>query len=196
MFYVYPEKDFFCDEEEASSKGLEIEGNYGGLRSTVISTEKIQNGFKFVLVESLDTNPNNQIQEYLYYNGGEGVQHITLSTFDMVDSLIALKNRGAQFIQVPPNYYSNLFNNEGSFLKDKWNDFQSLSILMDVSKQKHEQEQKYLLQTFTIPINDRPTFFLEIIRRNGSSGFGKNSIKALFIAIEQLQQQRIKNFEK
>jgi len=178
---------FFADEAE-DSEGLSVNGNYGGLKTVVAScSSSNKHCFKFVLVEALEDNPNNQIEEYLRYNGGPGVQHLALHTEDIVHTVSLMKENSLEFIQVPPNYYETLFNNEGSFLKGEWKEFEQLGILLDVTP--HGQ---YLLQTFTKPLQDRPTLFMEIISRKGSFGFGRNTILALFKAVEQLQKERQK----
>jgi 4-hydroxyphenylpyruvate dioxygenase len=124
-----------------------------------------------------------QISEYLEFYGGPGVQHIGLATNDIVTSVRAMREMGVEFLSTPNAYYDAL---------DSWvgetrvpvEQLRELGILVD------RDEDGYLLQIFTKPIHDRPTVFFELIERHGSSGFGKNNIRALFEAIEREQARR------
>jgi 4-hydroxyphenylpyruvate dioxygenase len=111
----------------------------------------------------------------------------------MITTVDTLRNKGVEFIDVPATYYDALFENEASFMKDSYKTLKDLGILLDVSYKNQATGNKQpalLMQTFTLPMQDRPTFFLEIISRKGSSGFGRKTIKALFEAVERLQEQR------
>jgi 4-hydroxyphenylpyruvate dioxygenase len=186
---------FLCSEED-SEEGMTVEGQKGGLKTLVAacsSDEKFS--FKFVLVEPLPSSAElkgkrkNQVQEFIDFNGGPGVQHMALHTDNIVPTVANTKRNGVEVISIPSTYYDNIFGNETSrkALEEhrlKREDLQELGILVDVTK-----ENNLLLQTFTSPLQDRPTFFLEVISRKGSDGFGKRTIKALFEAVERLQEQ-------
>ncbi len=130
--------------------------------------------------------------QFIECNGGPGVQHIALHTKDMITAVDTLRHRGVEFIEVPTSYYDTLFENEAAFMKDSYKTLKDLGILLDVSNktQGNAKQSALLMQTFTLPMQDRPTFFLEIICRKGSNGFGRRTIKALFEAVERLQLQR------
>lgn len=184
---------FVCNEEDGQD-GLEVVGQESGLKTIVMSASSEKYSFKFVLVEALlrdDGKIKNQIQEFIEFNGGSGIQHIALHTKDMITTVDTLRSKGVEFIEVPGSYYDALFENEASFMKDSYNTLKDLGILLDISfKAQTNKQPTFLMQTFTLPLQDRPTFFLEIISRRGSTGFGKRTIKALFEAIEQLQERR------
>jgi 4-hydroxyphenylpyruvate dioxygenase len=128
-----------------------------------------------------------QIQEYVEYYGGPGVQHIALNTQDIIAAITALKNRGVEFLKVPEHYYSNLrarLAHSPVQVMEDMNTIQELNILIDFD------DAGYLLQIFTKPVEDRPTLFFEVIQRHNNDGFGIGNFKALFEAIEQEQQVR------
>eukprot|EP01119_Soliformovum_irregulare_P023333 TRINITY_DN8136_c0_g1_i2.p1 TRINITY_DN8136_c0_g1~~TRINITY_DN8136_c0_g1_i2.p1 ORF type:complete len:256 (+),score=24.57 TRINITY_DN8136_c0_g1_i2:397-1164(+) len=181
---------FICSEEE-SDDGLMIDasqGSDGGLKTVVASSRGDGTVFKMVFVESIDgQSKKNQIQHFLERNGGPGVQHLAFATQDIFTCVRNLKSRGIEFINVPTEYYDRLFRNT-SELRDRRSDLEELSILMDISSDATSPS-KSLLQTFTSPITSRQTMFLEIISRNGSQGFGKKTIRALFDAVEQLRSK-------
>lgn len=130
--------------------------------------------------------------QFLNYHGGPGVQHIAFHTEDIIHSVREIRKRGLQFITVPSNYYRTLFeSSEASVMLSHRQELEELGILLDVSKRdRNSGPPSLLLQTFTAPIQDRPTLFLEVISRHGSTGFGKKTIKALFEAVERLQDKR------
>ena len=128
-----------------------------------------------------------QIDEFVKFYGGPGVQHIAFRTDDIVTAVRNLKTRGVEFIQVPSTYYEDIrarFHRCGMKLEEYMNDLQKLNILLDFD------EGGYLLQIFTKPLSDRPTVFLEIIKRNNFDGFGAGNSKSLFEAIEREQSKR------
>jgi len=135
------------------------------------------------------------VQEFLDNHRGPGVQHIALHTSDIFDTVGKFANRGVKFITVPACYYQDLFHRHHSFIPDKRDALERMGILADVRYAKDDllfQRPKYILQTFSHSVNaDRPALFLEIISRMGSDGFGKRTIKALFEAVEKVQQQRL-----
>ena len=124
-----------------------------------------------------------QIDEYLEFYGGPGVQHLALATEDIVASVQAMSAAGVEFLSTPDSYYADLGNWVGD-TRVPVDTLQSLGILAD------RDEDGYLLQIFTKPVQDRPTVFFELIERHGSEGFGKGNFKALFEAIEREQDRR------
>ncbi|RKP10685.1 4-hydroxyphenylpyruvic acid dioxgenase [Thamnocephalis sphaerospora] len=128
-----------------------------------------------------------QVQEYVDYYGSAGVQHIALRTDDIITAVDNMRKRGAVFLTVPPEYYKELRKKlQTSRIKiaESLDELQRLSILVDYD------EKGYLLQTFIMPMQDRPTAFLEIIQRNNNQGFGVNNFQALFEAFEREQEAR------
>ncbi len=137
------------------------------------------NGFvKFPINEPAEGKKKSQVEEYLEFYKGEGVQHVALATADIVDSVTQLRNRGVEFLQVPSSYYDDLLSRVGAIDEDL-TPLKELGILVD------RDEEGYLLQIFTKPVEDRPTVFFEIIQRKGAQSFGKGNFKWLFKAIER-----------
>lgn len=159
----------------------DISTEYSALMSKVVQdgTGKI----KFPINEPAEGRRKSQIQEYLDYYGGPGVQHIAIITGDIIQTVSEMRDRGIEFLQVPSTYYENLSDRVGS-IKEDIDRIADLNILVD------RDEEGYLLQIFTKPIEDIPTIFFEIIQRHGSRGFGVGNFKALFEAIEQEQALR------
>ena len=124
-----------------------------------------------------------QIDEYLAANQGPGVQHLALATDDIVATVRALSARGVEFLEVPEDYYAQARARVG-VVEESWEDLAQLGILVD------RDEEGYLLQLFTRPVQDRPTVFYEIIQRRGSQGFGVGNFRSLFEAIERAQDAR------
>jgi 4-hydroxyphenylpyruvate dioxygenase len=124
-----------------------------------------------------------QIQEYLDFYHSPGVQHIAMHCSNIIETLTRLRDNGVEFLRVPKNYYENLSDRIGK-IRESMDDIRKLGILVD------RDDEGYLLQIFTRPVEDRPTLFFEIIQRNGSRGFGKGNFKALFEAIEAEQAAR------
>jgi 4-hydroxyphenylpyruvate dioxygenase len=159
----------------------DISTEYSALMSKVM-----QNGtgkIKFPINEPADGRKKSQIEEYLEYYGGPGVQHIALATGDICATVDALRAAGIPFIKVPPSYYDDLEARVGR-IDESRQALQERGILVD------RDEEGYLLQIFSQPMQDRPTLFIEIIQRKGSRGFGKGNFKALFEAIEREQEKR------
>ena len=138
---------------------------------------------KFPINEPAAGKRKSQIEEYLEYNAGPGVQHLALITGDVCATVEALKQRGLEFLTVPSTYYEDLWQRVGPIREDV-KEIERLNIMVD------RDDEGYLLQIFTKPIQDRPTHFLEIIQRRGSRGFGEGNFKALFEAIEREQDRR------
>ncbi len=159
----------------------DISTEYSALMSKVM-----QNGsgkVKFPINEPAEGKKKSQIQEYLDYYHGPGVQHLALSTGDIIATVEKLRASGIEFLRVPTNYYETLEERVGK-INEPVEKLAELGILVD------RDEEGYLLQIFTRPVQDRPTVFFEIIERHGSRGFGKGNFKALFEAIEREQALR------
>jgi 4-hydroxyphenylpyruvate dioxygenase len=138
---------------------------------------------KFPLNEPAVGRRRSQIDEYLEFNDGPGVQHIALATGDIVGAVRAMRERGVEFLDTPDSYYDTL----GEWVGDTRVPVQTLRELRILADR---DEDGYLLQVFTKPVQDRPTVFFELIERHGSLGFGKGNFKALFEAIEREQGRR------
>lgn len=159
----------------------DISTEYSALMSKVV-----QNGtgrIKFPINEPAQSRRRSQIEEYLMFYHGAGVQHIALTTGNIIESVRALKNNDVSFLKVPRSYYDSLSERVGPIDEDV-SDLAELGILVD------KDDEGYLLQIFTKPVADRPTVFFEIIERHGSRSFGKGNFKALFEAIEREQARR------
>ena len=156
-----------------------------GMDSTVMFSNNQK--YKFVLVRPLEGKVKSQIEIFLEYNGGSGVQHLAFGCDNIFKTVEEIKANGIDLLPVPDEYYSNLTDNVVKYLGDNFQKAKELGILIDY------EESRYLLQTFTKHITTRPTFFLEFISRKGLSGFGQNNIKALFEAIEREQNKGEKN---
>ena len=142
---------------------------------------------KMPLNEPAPGKKKSQIEEYVDFYNGPGVQHIALRTKDIITSVTNLKKRGVEFISVPTSYYDTMLTRlktTGMKLTEDFEIIQKLNILIDFD------EGGYLLQLFTKPLMDRPTVFIEIIQRNNFDGFGAGNFKSLFEAIEREQAER------
>jgi 4-hydroxyphenylpyruvate dioxygenase len=158
-----------------------ISTEYSALMSKVMSNG---NGFvKFPINEPAEGKKKSQIEEYLEFYEGEGVQHLALATNDIVATVTDLHSRGVEFLSVPTSYYDELTDRVGHIDEDL-EPLKNLGILVD------RDEEGYLLQIFTKPVEDRPTLFFEIIQRKGAKSFGAGNFKALFEAIEREQELR------
>ena len=159
----------------------DISTEYSALMSKVMSNG---NGYvKFPINEPAEGKKKSQVEEYLDFYNGEGVQHVALATDDIIETVSALKKRGIEFLKVPSTYYNDLVDRVGKIDEDI-QPLKDLGILVD------RDEEGYLLQIFTKPVEDRPTLFFEIIQRKGAKSFGKGNFKALFEAIEREQAMR------
>ncbi len=158
-----------------------ISTEYSALMSKVMSNG---NGYvKFPINEPAEGKKKSQIEEYLEFYEGEGVQHLALATHDIVATVTELQNRGVEFLNVPTSYYDELTDRVGHIDEDL-GPLKKLGILVD------RDDEGYLLQIFTKPVEDRPTLFFEIIQRKGAKSFGAGNFKALFEAIEREQDLR------
>ena len=159
----------------------DISTEYSALMSKVMSNG---NGFvKFPINEPAEGKKKSQVEEYLEFYNGEGVQHVAMATNDIVHTVTELRNRGVEFLRVPTTYYDDLLERVGTIDEDI-EPLKELGILVD------RDDEGYLLQLFTKPVEDRPTLFFEIIQRKGAKSFGKGNFKALFEAIEREQGER------
>lgn len=161
--------------------GDDIATEYSALMSKVVADGTLK--VKFPLNEPAIAKKKSQIDEYLEFYGGPGVQHVALATNDIVASVRAMRAAGVQFLDTPDSYYDTLGDWAGE-TRVPVETLRELKILVD------RDEDGYLLQIFTKPVQDRPTVFFEMIERHGSMGFGKGNFKALFEAIEREQERR------
>ncbi len=159
----------------------DIATDYTALRSRVMSDRDRR--VKFPINEPASGLRRSQIEEYLQFNGGPGVQHVAIATNDIVSAVRALRANGVSFLETPASYYVALEARVGK-IAEAGDVLRELNILVD------RDDRGYMLQIFTKPLQDRPTLFFEIIQRRGSLSFGKGNFKALFVAIEEEQGKR------
>lgn len=153
---------------------------------TALMSKVMSNGngrVKFPINEPAPGLKKSQIEEYLEFHGGPGIQHIAVATDDVIKTVRALRARGIEFLRVPDSYYDTLLERVGDIDEDL-SPLRELGILVD------RDDEGYLLQIFTKPVQPRPTVFFEIIQRKGATSFGKGNFKALFEAIEREQELR------
>ncbi len=159
----------------------DISTEYSALMSKVMSNG---NGYvKFPINEPAEGKKKSQVEEYLDFYNGEGVQHVAIATNDIVATVTELQNRGIEFLNIPESYYETVLDRVGKIDEDI-QPLQKLGILID------RDDEGYLLQIFSKPLEDRPTLFFEIIQRKGAKSFGKGNFKALFEALEREQDAR------
>jgi len=159
----------------------DISTEYSALMSKVMSNG---NGFvKFPINEPAEGKKKSQVEEYLDFYNGEGVQHVAIATADIVTTVKDLQSRGIEFLKIPMSYYADVLDRVGKIDEDLL-PLSELGILID------KDEEGYLLQIFSKPLQDRPTLFFEIIQRKGAKSFGKGNFKALFEALEREQDLR------
>ena len=158
-----------------------ISTEYSALMSKVVTDGSGR--LKFPINEPADGKRKSQIEEYLDFYRGAGVQHLAISTRDIVGVVGELRERGVEFLAIPDSYYDEIPDRIGEIEQDLA-DLRRLGILVD------RDDEGYLLQIFTKPLGDRPTIFFEVIERHGSRGFGEGNFKALFEAIEREQDRR------
>jgi 4-hydroxyphenylpyruvate dioxygenase len=159
----------------------DISTEYSALMSKVMSNG---NGYvKFPINEPAEGKKKSQVEEYLDFYDGEGVQHVAIATNDIVKTVTELQKRGLEFLNIPSTYYETVLDRVGHIDEDL-EPLQRLGILVD------RDDEGYLLQIFTKPVEDRPTLFVEIIQRKGAKSFGKGNFKALFEALEREQEAR------
>jgi 4-hydroxyphenylpyruvate dioxygenase len=159
----------------------DISTEYSALMSKVMASDNDR--IKFPINEPAEGKRKSQIEEYLDFYGGPGVQHIAMVTGNIVQTVTQLRAQGIEFLRVPNTYYEDLERRVGR-IDEPVEELSRLGILVD------RDDEGYMLQIFTKPVEDRPTLFFEIIQRKGSRGFGKGNFKALFEAIEREQALR------
>src|ERR1051326_7568096 len=159
----------------------DISTEYSALMSIVMSDDN--RVVKFPINEPAPGRKKSQIDEYLEWYGGPGVQHVALLCGDIIETVARLKANGVEFLTIPDSYYEELPRRVGE-IEEPMDAIRALNVLVD------KDDEGYLLQLFTKPLEDRPTLFFEIIQRKGSRGFGKGNFKALFESIEQEQARR------
>jgi 4-hydroxyphenylpyruvate dioxygenase len=159
----------------------DISTEYTALMSKVLADDAGR--IKIPINEPAEGRKRSQITEYLDANSGPGIQHLALATDDIVATVSQLRDRGVDFLEVPQEYYGDAEERVGH-VHESWADLAELGILVD------RDDEGYLLQIFTAPVQDRPTVFYEIIQRRGSTGFGVGNFRALFEAIERAQRRR------
>ncbi len=159
----------------------DISTEYSALMSKVMTNgnERI----RFPINEPAVGRRKSQIEEYLDFYGGPGVQHIAMATHNVIESVTKLRDQGVEFLSIPTTYYEELTARVGK-IDEPIDELADLGILVD------RDDEGYMLQIFTKPVEDRPTLFYEIIQRKGSRSFGKGNFKALFEAIEREQARR------
>jgi 4-hydroxyphenylpyruvate dioxygenase len=170
-----------------SGLGLEV-GHEESITTqySAMNSKVVQNGsgtVRFPMMEPGEGQRKSQIEEYLKYNNGPGVQHIAFSCKDIVETVQAFRNAGVEFLKTPQAYYDLLSARVGSIR-------QNIEVLRDLNVLVDRDEWGHLLQIFTKPISGRPTLFLELIQREGARGFGSGNIRALFDAVEREQRIR------
>jgi len=138
---------------------------------------------KFPINEPAEGKKKSQVEEYLDFYNGEGVQHVAVATKDIVTTVTDLQKRGVEFLHIPSTYYETVLDRVGR-IDEEIEPLRRLGILVD------RDDEGYLLQIFTKPVEDRPTLFFEIIQRKGAKSFGKGNFKALFEALEKEQELR------
>ncbi len=159
----------------------DISTEYSSLMSKVVSNGT---GYvKFPINEPAEGKKKSQIEEYIDFYYGSGVQHIAIATDNIIETVAEMRRRGIEFLYVPETYYDDLFERVGK-IDEPVDELKKLNILVD------RDPEGYLLQIFTKPVEDRPTVFYEIIQRRGATSFGKGNFKALFESIEREQELR------
>lgn len=159
----------------------DISTEYSALMSKVMSNG---NGYvKFPINEPAEGKKKSQVEEYLDFYLGEGVQHVAIATRNIIETVTDLKKRGVEFLSIPGSYYETVLDRVGHIDEDL-KELGKLGVLID------RDDEGYLLQIFTKPLQDRPTLFFEIIQRKGAKSFGKGNFKALFEALEREQELR------
>ena len=159
----------------------DISTEYSALMSKVMSNG---NGYvKFPINEPAEGKKKSQVEEYLDFYNGEGVQHVAIATNNIIETVAELQRRGVEFLKIPASYYADVLDRVGKIDEDLA-PLQELGILID------KDDEGYLLQIFSKPLEDRPTLFFEIIQRKGAKSFGKGNFKALFEALEREQDAR------
>ncbi|MBR9977705.1 MAG: 4-hydroxyphenylpyruvate dioxygenase [Bacteroidetes bacterium] len=159
----------------------DISTEYSALRSTAVSNHN--KWIKFPINEPAKGKKRSQIEEYIIFHNGPGVQHVAIETDDIVNTIAKMREQGVEFLDIPDSYYDDLLDRVGPIDED-------IAPLRDLNILVDRDEKGYMLQIFTKPVEDRPTLFIEIIQRKGAESFGKGNFKALFVSIEREQERR------
>lgn len=159
----------------------DISTEYSALMSKVMSSG--DGRIKFPINEPAEGKKKSQVEEYLDFYGSQGVQHIAVATDNIIETVTNLQRRGVEFLKIPASYYETVLDRVGHIDED-------LAPLKDLGILIDRDDEGYLLQIFSKPVEDRPTLFYEIIQRKGAQSFGKGNFKALFEAIEREQELR------
>ena len=165
----------------AISHEEKITTQYSAMNSKVVQNSS--GTVRFPMMEPGQGQRKSQIEEYLRYNNGPGVQHLAFSCKDIVETVRAFRNAGVEFLKTPQTYYDLLSARIGAIPED-------VEVLRDLNVLVDRDEWGHLLQIFTKPITSRPTLFFELIQREGARGFGSGNIRALFDAVEREQRIR------
>ena len=176
----------FYDKVMGFAQIISFDDNDISTEFTALMSKVMSNGngrIKFPINEPAEGKKKSQIEEYIDFYNGAGVQHIAVATNDIVSTVSAMRDRGVEFLYVPDSYYDDLLERVGQ-IDEELEVLKKHGILID------RDEEGYLLQLFTKPVVDRPTMFFEIIQRKGAQSFGKGNFKALFEAIEREQENR------
>ena len=174
-------KNVFGMDQLISFDDKDISTEYTALKSKVMTVDT--GLIKYPINEPAKGMKKSQIEEYIEFNNGPGVQHIALASNDIVRTVTDMRNRGVEFLRVPDSYYDQLTDRVGEIEED-------VDVLKDLGILVDRDDKGYLLQIFTKPLTDRPTLFIEIIQRRGGFSFGKGNFKALFVSIEEEQRKR------
>lgn len=176
---------FYADtmgfEQLISFDDKDISTDFTALKSKVMTNN--HGTVRYPINEPAHGKKKSQIEEFIQFYEGQGCQHIALATNDILTSVGNMRARGVEFLDIPDSYYNELLDRVGP-IKEDFDAIKRLSILVD------KDDKGYLLQIFTKPIGDRPTFFYEIIQRVNAESFGKGNFKALFVSIERDQERR------
>jgi len=176
----------FYDKVMGFAQIISFDDNDISTEFTALMSKVMSNGngrIKFPINEPAEGKKKSQIEEYIDFYNGPGVQHIAVATNDIVSTVSAMRDRGVEFLYVPDSYYDDLLERVGQIDED-------IEVLKKHGILIDRDEEGYLLQLFTKPVVDRPTMFFEIIQRKGAQSFGKGNFKALFEAIEREQENR------
>ena len=177
QFYL----DVFGFSRFVSFDDNDISTEYSALHSTVVSNHN--KWIKFPINEPAKGLKRSQIEEYIIFHNGPGVQHVAIETDNIIETISKMREQGVEFLDIPESYYDDLLERVGPIDEDL-EPLRKLNILVD------RDDKGYMLQIFTKPVEDRPTLFIEIIQRKGAESFGKGNFKALFVSIEREQERR------
>ena len=174
-------RNVFGFDQLISFDDKDISTEYTALKSKVMANDNLR--IKFPINEPAKGLMKSQIEEYLDFYIGPGPQHVAIATDDIIQTIAALRERGVDFLNVPDSYYDDVLERVGAIEED-------IEVLKKYKILIDRDDKGYLLQLFTKPVEDRPTFFFEIIQRKGAESFGKGNFKALFESIEREQRNR------